>query len=122
MEKRKWWVFWLLAVLILAVREDSGVGLFSVGFYMILSKRFPRAGLAVCILSFSYMVALTNLIMPLFSADISKRFMMERFGQFASGEEASTVRIRERQIQNTQKRRKAGRKALGCTDHHKIAP
>jgi uncharacterized membrane protein len=93
MEKRKWWVFWLLAVLILAVREDSGVGLFSVGFYTILSKRFPRVGLAVCVLSFGYMVALTNLIMPLFSADISKRFMMERFGQFASGEEASTIEI-----------------------------
>ncbi len=93
MEKRKWWVFWLLAVALLAVREDSGVGLFSVGIYMILSKRFPRAGLAVCVLSFGYMVALTNLIMPLFSADISKRFMIERFGQYANGEEASTVEI-----------------------------
>jgi uncharacterized membrane protein len=93
MEKRKWWMFWLLAGLILAVREDSGIGLFSVGIYMILSKRFPRTGLAVCTLSFGYMLALTNLIMPLFSADISKRFMMERFGQYASGEEASTVDI-----------------------------
>ncbi len=34
----------------------------------------------------------------------------------------ATVSNRERQMQNTQKRRKAGRKALGCTDHHKIAP
>lgn len=92
MEKRKWWLFWLIAVALLAVREDSGIGLFSVGFYMILSKR-PRIGLAVCTLSFGYMVALTNLIMPLFSADISKRFMMERFGQYASGDEASTVEI-----------------------------
>ena len=93
MEKRKWWLFWLLAVALLAVREDSGVGLFSVGFYMILSKRFTRTGLAVCTLSFAYMIALTNLIMPLFSADISKRFMMERFGQYATGEEASTLDI-----------------------------
>lgn len=93
MEKRKWWVFWLFAILLLAVREDSGIGLFSVGFYMILSKRFPRIGLAVCTLSFGYMIALTNLIMPLFSADISKRFMMERFGQYANGDEASTIDI-----------------------------
>jgi uncharacterized membrane protein len=93
MEKRKWWLFWLFAIALLAVREDSGIGLFSVGFYMILSKRFPRIGLAVCTLSFGYMVALTNLIMPLFSADISKRFMMERFGQYASGDEASTIDI-----------------------------
>ncbi|MBD1897327.1 DUF2079 domain-containing protein [Coleofasciculus sp. FACHB-129] len=93
MEKRWWWLFWVLAVLILAVREDSGVSLFSIGFYMVLSKRYPKAGLAVCTLSFAYMIVLTNLIMPLFSEDISQRFMMERFGQYADGEEASTLEI-----------------------------
>ncbi|MEC4813753.1 MAG: DUF2079 domain-containing protein [Scytonema sp. PMC 1069.18] len=93
MEKRWWWLFWILAVLILAVREDSGVGLFGVGVYMVLSKRFPRAGLAVCTLSFGYMLVLTNAIMPLFSKDISQRFMLERFGQYAEGNEASTIDI-----------------------------
>lgn len=93
MEKRWWWLFWVLAVLILAVREDAGVNLFSVGVYMILSKRFPRAGLATCTLSFGYMLLLTNAIMPLFSEDISRRFMLERFGQFADGNEASTLEI-----------------------------
>jgi uncharacterized membrane protein len=93
MEKRWWWLFWLMAVLILAVREDAGIGLFGVGVYMILSKRFPRAGVAVCILSFGYILVLTNLIMPLFSKDISQRFMLERFGQYADGEEASTLEI-----------------------------
>lgn len=93
MEKRWWWLFSVLAVLILAVREDAGVGLFGVGIYMVTSKRFPRIGIAVVILSFVYTIALTNLIMPLFSADISQRFMMERFGQYADGEEASTLEI-----------------------------
>ena len=93
MEKRWWPLFWILAVLILAVREDAGVVLFGVGFYLILSKRYPKIGLAVCTLSFVYMVALTNLIMPIFSEDISQRFMMERFGQYAEGEEASTLEI-----------------------------
>jgi len=93
MEKRWWWLFALLAVLILAVREDGGVSLFGVGFYMIASRRFPRIGLGVCTLAFGYMIVLTNLIMPLFSADISQRFMMERFGQYAEGTEASTVEI-----------------------------
>lgn len=93
MEKRWWWLFWLMAVSILAVREDAGIGLFGVGVYMILSKRFPRAGVAVCILSFGYILVLTNLIMPLFSKDISQRFMLERFGQYANGEEASTLEI-----------------------------
>lgn len=93
MEKRKWWLFWLLAILILGVREDSGIVLFSIGFYLVVSKRYPKVGLATCILSFGYMVALTNLIMPLFSEDISRRFMLERFGQYADGEEASTLEI-----------------------------
>ncbi len=93
MEKRWWWLFWLFAVLILAVREDSGVILFGVGVYMTLSKRFPRQGLVVCILSFGYMIVLTNVIMPIFSEDISERFMMERFGQYADGDTASTLEI-----------------------------
>ncbi len=93
MEKRWWSVFWVLVVLILGVREDAGVVLFGVGFYLILSKRYPKIGLALCSLSFAYMVALTNLIMPLFSEDISQRFMMERFGQYAEGDEASTWEI-----------------------------
>lgn len=93
MEKRWWWLFWVLAVLILTVREDGGISLFSVGFYLVVSKRYPRIGLAVCTLSFGYMIILTNLIMPLFSKDISQRFMLERFGQYAEGSEASTLEI-----------------------------
>ncbi|MDC0835431.1 hypothetical protein AY599_22580 [Leptolyngbya valderiana BDU 20041] len=93
MEKRWWWLFWLMAVVLLMVREDSGIGLFGVGVYMVLSRRFPRRGLAVCALSFGYILILTNLIMPLFSEDISERFMIERFGQYAEGDEASTLEI-----------------------------
>lgn len=93
MEKGWWWLFWIFSVLILGVREDAGVVLFGVGVYMILSHRFPRRGLIVCVVSFGYMLVLTNLIMPLFSADISQRFMMERFGQYAEGDEASTLQI-----------------------------
>ncbi|MUL35688.1 DUF2079 domain-containing protein [Gloeocapsopsis dulcis] len=93
MEKRWWWLFWLLALLTLAVREDSGIVLFGVGFYLIASRRYSRIGLAVCALSFGYMLVLTNAIMPLFSQDISRRFMLERFGQYADGSEASTLDI-----------------------------
>ncbi|CAD5979154.1 hypothetical protein PCC9214_04473 [Planktothrix tepida] len=93
MEKRWWWLFWVCAVLILMVREDSAINLFGIGIYLILSKRYPVQGVLVCFLSFGYILALTNFIMPLFSADISERFMMERFGQYADGEEASTLEI-----------------------------
>lgn len=94
MEKRCWWLFWLLAALILLVREDAGIGLFGIGVYLVLSRRHPRTGLALCTLSFGYIVVLTTAIMPLFSEDISKRFMLERFGQYAPGqEEASSLEI-----------------------------
>ena len=93
MEKRWWWLFGILAICVLAVREDSGITLFGVGIYMVVSRRYPRIGLAVCSASFIYLIALTNLIMPLFSDDISKRFMLERFGQYADGDEASTIEI-----------------------------
>lgn len=93
MEKRAWGWFWAIAIAILMVREDAGVGLFGVGVYMTLSGRFPRRGLVTCILSFGYMLLLTNAIMPMFSEDISERFMMERFGQYAEGNEASTLEI-----------------------------
>ncbi len=93
LERRWWWLFGAMALLLPLVREDSGVTLFSIGFYLALSRRYPRIGLGLCVWSFGYMVVLTNVIMPLFSEDISRRFMMERFGQYASGEEASSLEI-----------------------------
>ncbi|NES18907.1 MAG: DUF2079 domain-containing protein [Symploca sp. SIO3E6] len=93
LEKRWWWLFAGLAVLLLGVREDSGILLFSVGFYLVLSRRYPSIGLILCTLSFGYMLVLTNLIMPLFSDDISRRFMMEQFGGYVEGNEASTLDV-----------------------------
>jgi uncharacterized membrane protein len=100
MEKRWWWLFGFLVICLLAVREDSGITLFGIGVYMVLSRRFPRIGLVVCSVSFLYIIALTNLIMPLFSDDIAKRFMLERFGQYADGDEASTLEILGNMITN----------------------
>ncbi len=93
MEKRCWWLFTILAICVLAVREDSGITLFGIGVYLVLSRRYPRLGLAVCFGSLLYVLALTNLVMPLFSDDISKRFMLENFGQYAEGDQASTLEI-----------------------------
>ncbi|MBR8827400.1 MAG: DUF2079 domain-containing protein [Gomphosphaeria aponina SAG 52.96 = DSM 107014] len=93
MEKRCWWLFSLFALWILAVREDAGLTLFSIGFYLILSRRYPRLGLLVCTLSFVYILLVTNVVMPLFSEDISKRFMIDKFGQYVEGEDASSLEI-----------------------------
>lgn len=100
MEKRCWWLFWLLALGVLAVREDAGITLFGVGVYLIFSRRYPRIGIGVCLLSGLYVLAVTNLLMPLFSDDVSKRFMLENFGQYAEGDQASTIEIIVNMITN----------------------
>lgn len=92
-ETRRLLWFWLLAVLTLLVREDTGVILFSVGTYFVLSRRAVKVGLAVCALSVSYILLTTNVFMAAFSEDVSKRFMIERFGHFTDDAEASTLEI-----------------------------
>lgn len=90
MEKGWWPLFWLMAACVLAVREDGGVSLFGVGVYMTLSRRHPKLGLGVSMLSFLYILGLTNVIMPLFSEDVSRRFTLERFGHLIETEAATT--------------------------------
>ena len=93
MEKRQWWIFGLLCLAILAVREDSAITLFGIGAYLVASRRYPRIGLGVCVLSIIYFVLVTNVFMTAFSEDISKRFMIEEFGQYVEGDEASTLDV-----------------------------
>ena len=93
LEKRRWGLVWLCAVLTLLVREDSGVVLFGIGFFLAVSRRSTRTGIALCVVSLAYMLSVTNWVMPLFSQDVSKRFMIEQFGQFVDQPEASTIDI-----------------------------
>lgn len=93
MEKRWWWLFGLLAVLTLLVRQDAGLVVFGVGVYMLLSQRFPRIGLGLCALSGGYMLLVTTTIMPMFTDEVSRRFMVEEFGHFTDEQQASTVDV-----------------------------
>ena len=93
LERRKWWVFWLFVVLTLGVREDAGFIVFSIGAYLILSRRYPRIGLALCLLSVSYVAIVTNAIMPLFSHDNSRIYLSSRFGQYGVGDDPSTLDV-----------------------------
>jgi uncharacterized membrane protein len=93
MEYRRWGIFGVLCLAILAVREDSAIALFGVGAYLLASRRHPWIGTGVCALSVGYFVLVTSVFMPFFSDDISKRFMIEEFGQYVDGEEASTLEV-----------------------------
>ncbi|WP_448573779.1 DUF2079 domain-containing protein [Trichothermofontia sp.] len=93
LEKRWYWLFWLGAILTLAIREDAGVVLVGIGAYLVLSKRDPGRGGLLVGLSIGYILLITGVVMPIFSADISRRFMIERFGQYVTTDDASTLAI-----------------------------
>jgi len=93
LEKRRWWLFWLFVALTLGIREDTGFIIFSIGVYLILSHRYPRLGLALCVLSFSYIAIVTNAIMPLFSNDNSQLYLHTYFSQFVQGNNPSTLQL-----------------------------
>ncbi len=81
-EKRKWLLFGIASALILLVREEAGLILFGIGVYLVLSRRYPRLGLLICVVSFGYIVAITNFVMPLFTDDITKRLLVDNFSQY----------------------------------------
>jgi len=92
LEKRKWQLFWLFVALTLGVREDTGLITFSIGIYLIVNHRL-RIGLALCLLSFSYITIVTNAIMPLFSNDNSHLYLKSFFSQYVQGNNPSTLQL-----------------------------
>ncbi len=93
MEKRRWWLFWLLASLTLLIREDAGIVLFGIGLYWVLSRRQIGIGIGLCGLSLVYVATVTIWVMPTLSDDISRRFMIEQFGHFVDDDNASTLEV-----------------------------
>ena len=93
LEKQRWPLFWLFAVLTLGTREDAGISLFGIGAYLIVSRCYPRAGIALCALSFSYMVFITNTIMPMFLVDNSRLYLANYFSKIVKTEKPSTLEL-----------------------------
>jgi uncharacterized membrane protein len=85
MEKRCWWMFWLLVVAVLGIREEAGFITFGVGLYLLVSRRHPLIGSSLCLLSFAYVVLITNGVMPHFSDDSSRLYLSNRFSQYVQG-------------------------------------
>ena len=67
--------------------------MFGIEAYLIVSRRYPRAGIAFCALSFSYMVFITNTIMPMFSVDHSRLYLVNYFSKFVKIEKPSTLEM-----------------------------
>ncbi len=93
LEKQSWPWFWVLALLVLGIREDAGIMLFGVGVYLLISRRHPKTGLALCLLSFSYVAIVTSVIMPQISADNPRLYMAVRFRQFVTHDQPTTLEV-----------------------------
>ena len=88
-EKRRWLVV-LAALLMPLIREDTGVLLVAIGAWLAVRERH-RWPLALAFIAWGggWVMACTNLLMPMFSDDNAKRFMVENFGQYL-GEDHAT--------------------------------
>jgi uncharacterized membrane protein len=95
LERRSWVLGTVASLLIPWVREDTGVVLVGIGLWLLIRRRhrWPIA-LALILWGATWVVVVTNALMPLFSEDNSRRFMLENFGQYVGGQEkASSLEV-----------------------------
>ena len=89
-ERHRWWITGA-ALWIPWIREDTGVLLVAIGLWLLLRQR-QRWPLAMALITWGggWVLISTNLLMPLFSDDNAKRFMVENFGQYLGDENSSS--------------------------------
>lgn len=92
-ERQRWG--WAIAGvgLILLCREDTGIILFSIGTYFVVSRRHPWRGLGLCVLSVGHLLVTTNVIMPLFSEEVGTNFLATSYAPYVDSENASTLTL-----------------------------
>ena len=102
--RRRPWLVGVSAALIPLIREDTGVLLVGVGLWLWWreSKRWPLA-LGLILYGCGWVALVTNVLMPLFSEDNSRRFMIENFGQYVPGSSrASSLDVLRQALQQPQ--------------------
>jgi uncharacterized membrane protein len=85
--RQRWgWLTAVMALLIPLIREDTGVVLVGVAVWLLLRhpSRWPVATL-MGLYGGGWVVLVTTVLMPMFSEDTSRRFMVENFGHFIGG-------------------------------------
>ena len=95
LEQRNRWLVLAAALAVPLIREDTGVLLVGVGLWLAARQRqrWPLA-LALALWGAGWVLLSTNVLMPLFSDDNARRFMVENFGQYIPGrQEASSLEV-----------------------------
>ncbi|MDJ1175925.1 DUF2079 domain-containing protein [Roseofilum capinflatum] len=93
LEKRWWWLFVLLVLWILGVREDAGLIVFGVGVYLRVSQRYPRLGIGLCVASIAYILTVTHFIMPQISDHLNQKSLIDQFGQYVNTPKTSVLQV-----------------------------
>lgn len=79
------WRTLLFSSALLLVREDSGLLLFSLGFWALLRQPGARRlGVVLMLASFSWVLLVTGWIQPMVDSSLSDRFLQEKFGHLVS--------------------------------------
>ena len=93
LERRLWQVL-LCSVLLLLVREDSGLVLFSLGLWALVRR--PRVrwwGVALMLASFGWVLLVTGWIQPSVDSSLADRFLSEKFGHLVEDPSGGTVSV-----------------------------
>ncbi|WP_369820080.1 DUF2079 domain-containing protein [Synechococcus sp. 1G10] len=95
LQRRNWWLVTVAALAVPMIREDTGVLLVGVSLWILVRQRqrWPLA-LGLAALGMGWVLLVTNVLMPLFSDDNSRRFMVENFGQYIDeAQQASSLEV-----------------------------
>jgi len=93
LERRLWQVL-LCSALLLLVREDSGLVLFSLGLWALVRRPQVRWwGLALMLASFGWVLLVTSWIQPAVDSSLADRFLSEKFGHLVDDPSGGTVSV-----------------------------
>ena len=84
----------LAAVMLLLVREDSGLVLFSLGLWALVRQPAVRwKGVGLMAVSFSWVLLVTGWIQPSVDSSLSDRFLQEKFGHLVDDVSGGTLSV-----------------------------
>jgi len=92
--KQGWRQVMLCSFLMLLVREDSGLTLFSLGLWAAVRRPGARVmGCSVMAMSLAYVALMTGWIQPQVDSSLSDRFLQEKFGHLLQGRSGGTFTV-----------------------------